>query len=637
MLKVKRIILSLCCFICIMLINNVKVLAYESVERMAGSDRYQTSIKILQNNWQQSDYIVLASGENFPDALCAAPLAQKYNAPVLLVEKNSISDSAIGEINRLGVKNAFIIGGTGVISENIEGQLINLNISYTRIQGIDRYETSVKVAELIGTTNGAVITSGENFPDALSIAPIAGKRQMPILLSTAHSLPEKVSQFIGSNIASQYYVVGGSGVISDSVLSGLINYKRLSGSNRYETNLAVINEFLDTVSTNEIYIATGEAFPDALSGSAAAAKTNSLIVLTNNIDCTAQSIIQVHLANISTVKVLGGTSRVSEGLLDKVLNRVKTSKLVLGYATYYYSGDNSSYNSLEGNSDLISEIATDTFTTDGYGNIKGVVPENQISYANNKNIKTFAMITNNFDGSITKALLGSYVNRTNLINNILAALKANNYKGVNIDLEGIYYSDRDYYTTFVRELYNRLHPEGFLVTAALPAKTRDVINETWTWAFDYSEVSKYLDQVVLMTYDEHYFGGTAGPIASIGWVQKVINYAVTVIPKEKILLGIAGYGYDWSSSGSKAYGVGQAYNIASQYGASVKWDSTSQSPYFYYVDSKAVQHSVWFENSTSIAYKLDIVNNEGLLGVALWRLGLENSDYWTTIKNKFGY
>lgn len=310
-------------------------------------------------------------------------------------------------------------------------------------------------------------------------------------------------------------------------------------------------------------------------------------------------------------------------------------KLIFGYAVYYYSGDSSSYNSMVNNSLLINEIGTDTYKTDGLGNVTGLVPTNQLTYANSNNIKSLAMITNNFDGSIAKTLLESSANRQNLITNITAALKANGYKGVNVDLEGVYAADRSYYTTFISELYNALKPQGFMVTAAVPAKTYDSTTDGWSGAFDYAALSSYVDQLVLMTYDEHYPGGTAGPIASIGWVQKVINYAITVVPKEKLLLGTAAYGYDWSSNGTKAYSISQCNNLAATYGVQIQWDPVSQSPYFNYTDSTGIQHTVWFENGTSLGYKLDLVNTSNISGIAIWRLGLEDSNYWSTIKIKF--
>jgi spore germination protein YaaH len=312
-----------------------------------------------------------------------------------------------------------------------------------------------------------------------------------------------------------------------------------------------------------------------------------------------------------------------------------SKKLILGFATYYYSGDTSSYNTMAANTSTLDEIATHTYTTDGSGNISGLVPSSQITYANTNNIKALAMVANNFDGVIAKTLLESSTNRQALINNILNAVKTNGYKGVNIDLEGVYYYDRSYLTTFMSELYSTLHPQGFYVSMAVPAKTSDSPTASWSGAYDYTALASYADQIILMAYDEHYPGGTPGAIASIGWVENVIKYAVTAIPKEKLLLGTAAYGYDWSSNGTKAYGIIGIYNLASTYGTSIKWDSVSQSPYFTYTDTSNINHTVWFENAQSLNYKLDLVNSYNLAGIGIWRLGLENSDYWTSIESKF--
>lgn len=312
-----------------------------------------------------------------------------------------------------------------------------------------------------------------------------------------------------------------------------------------------------------------------------------------------------------------------------------SKKLVLGFTTYYYSGDASSYNSMTANTATIDEIAANTYTTNGNGSLTGLVPTNQLNYANSSGIKALAMITNNFDGNIAKTLLENSTNRQALINNILTSLKANSYKGVNIDLEGVFYYDRSYLTAFMSELYSSLHSQGFYVTMAVPAKTSDSPTSSWSGAYDYAALPNYADQIVLMTYDEHYPGGTPGAIASIGWVENVIKYAAAVMPREKILLGTAAYGYDWSSLGTKAYGINGINNLALTYGAAIKWDSVSQSPYFTYVDSNFISHTVWFENAASVSYKLDLVNSYNLAGIGIWRLGLENSDYWTTVKTKF--
>lgn len=331
-----------------------------------------------------------------------------------------------------------------------------------------------------------------------------------------------------------------------------------------------------------------------------------------------------------------GTSPDSSHINLTTAQSISTSKkLVMGFATYYYSGDNSSYNSIATNTSTIDEIATHTYITDSYGKISGLVPTNQITYANSNGVKTLAMVSNNFDGNIAKTLLENQTNRQTLISNILNAIKVNGYKGVNIDFEGLYYYDRSYLTAFMSELYSTLHPQGFYVTMAVAAKTSDSPTASWSGAYDYATLAKYSDQIVLMTYDEHYPGGTPGSIASISWVETVIKYALTVIPKEKLLLGTAAYGYDWSINGTKAYSISATYNLAANYGATIKWDSVSQSPYFTYSDASGISHTVWFENAQSLSYKLSLVNSYDISGIAIWRLGLENADYWTSIRTKF--
>lgn len=310
-------------------------------------------------------------------------------------------------------------------------------------------------------------------------------------------------------------------------------------------------------------------------------------------------------------------------------------KKVLGFTTYYYSGDTSSLNSMKANTTTIDEIATQTYQTDSSGNITGLIPTNQLTYANSNGIITLAMVQNNFDGNIAKSVLENTTNRQALEKNILNALKLNGYKGVNVDLEGVYYYDRDYYTTFVKELYNLIKPLGYTVTIAVPAKTSDSLTSPWDGAYDYAALASYADQIEIMAYDEHYPGGTSGPVASIGWVQNVVKYAVTVIPSQKIILGVAAYGYDWYSTTTKSYSISGMYNLASTNKAAVLWDNVSETPYFNFVDASGISHSCWFENNQSLGYKLDLVNNYNLCGIGIWRLGLENSDYWTTIKSKF--
>ncbi|WP_034869588.1 cell wall-binding repeat-containing protein [Clostridium lundense] len=314
----KNLMSFFCCVLSVIFLYTFKVCAASDIQRFGGEDRYETSIKISQGNWQDSDYIILVSGKNFPDALSATPLSKKYNAPILLTGSEEIGTNVMEEIKRLSPKYAFIIGGTGAISENVERQLTQKDIVCTRIAGEDRYETSAKVAQKIGTSNGAFITSGENFPDAVSVAAIAAAKEMPILLTKRDKLPDEVKKVMEAN--SKYYVIGGEGSVSPNAVNEIGDYKRIGGSDRYETNAAVINEFKNDLDFSNTYLANGYGFADALSGSAAAAKTKAPIALVSDSFNIKNSIIKYNIDNISTICVLGGTGVISDILVHRIIN-----------------------------------------------------------------------------------------------------------------------------------------------------------------------------------------------------------------------------------------------------------------------------------------------------------------------------
>lgn len=261
-----------------------KVQAQNAVsgERIAGVDRYKTSIEISKFGWQgTSDTVIIATGEDFPDALSAAPLASKYKAPILLTYGNTLKPEFLTELSRLKVTNVFIIGGTGVVPKSIEDQLTLKGIKCTRLSGNDRYETSAAVAKMLDPTGKAAITTGLNFPDALSIAPWAASNGVPILLTEPDELPKFISDYLKEKGISSTYVIGGTGAVNNQVMSKLPKPQRIEGKDRYATNLAILKMFGSEFDLSRVFLATGSNFPDALSGSALAAVTKSPIVLTD--------------------------------------------------------------------------------------------------------------------------------------------------------------------------------------------------------------------------------------------------------------------------------------------------------------------------------------------------------------------
>lgn len=291
--------------------------------RLSGSDRYQTNSKIVQQGWTTSEYAIIASGEGFADALCAAPLAKKYNAPILLTEKNALNLNAKNELTKLDVKNVFIVGGTGVISDNVKSKIELMGIKTNRIYGKDRFETSLQVAKHLGDTNSVVVTNGLGFADALSIAPVAAQNGIPILLTDKSDLSNQIKDFLSNKTYEKSYIVGGSAVVSDKIASQLDNVIRLAGNSRYKTNAAVLNHFSNEFSYDKVYVASGENYPDALSGSVLAASYSSpLILVGKSVDSEVMSSVKAHHEQYNNIIVLGGTGVVGDSLANTVVSGV---------------------------------------------------------------------------------------------------------------------------------------------------------------------------------------------------------------------------------------------------------------------------------------------------------------------------
>lgn len=305
----------------ILFLFNITVNALElpKVQRLAGANRYETNGAICEYGWEKSEYAIISSGNDFPDALCAAPLAYKYKAPILLTEKDNLNSNIEKQLNKLGVKKAFIIGGENVVSPNIEKRLKELQISVERISGNSRYETSVMIAEKVGAKGEVVIACGEDFPDALSIASIAAKCSMPILLTPKSNATKELIAFLNKNNPSEIYVLGGESVISKNVFSELKNPKRIFGNNRYETNIEILKKFSNKVSNKNTYVTSGEDFPDALSSAALASINSSVIVLADKeINENTKEFILNAIKDTQKFVVIGGYAAIP----DRVLNRI---------------------------------------------------------------------------------------------------------------------------------------------------------------------------------------------------------------------------------------------------------------------------------------------------------------------------
>lgn len=234
-----------------------------------------------------------------------------------------------------------------------------------------------------------------------------------------------------------------------------------------------------------------------------------------------------------------------------------------------------------------------------------------------------------------KALLKSLMEDTNaqklLIEDIIRVLNNRCFDGVNMDLEGINKDHRKEYVDFIKALKKELNSK-YTLSLSLPSRTSD--RETWYDGYDYQSLAKIADRVMIMAYDQHHNGGVPGPVAGNDWVEKVINYLLPLIPKEKFQLGLGLYGRDWPETGvGKAIFVQAARDLANAKGIVIQKDETSGVSRFNYIDDCGVKHQVWFEDRDSTKAKMELVKKYQLAGVALWRLGMIPPDIWEIINN----
>ena len=306
------------------------------VLRLSGADRYQTAVAISMEGWKTSQYIVLASGDGddkFADALAGSPISYTLNAPILLTATNELSVSTKGEIIRLNAKNAILLGGTGVISDNVEIQLKSMGIQVERLWGQDRYDTSVKIAEKVRSTkpfSKIFLTSGEEFQYAMMIAPFASKNSIPILFLQKSSLNGLVADAITKWGIFEADIIGNTNIISQSVEDSLKNMglkvNRVYGSNISETNINIINTY--KMDTSHVAVARDDIFADGLAGAPLAAIKNMPIILTGQASTNPDISDFLSKCSLEYAYVLGGVGGVSDYIIPLIRKGIQDSKVL---------------------------------------------------------------------------------------------------------------------------------------------------------------------------------------------------------------------------------------------------------------------------------------------------------------------
>lgn len=314
----------------------------------------------------------------------------------------------------------------------------------------------------------------------------------------------------------------------------------------------------------------------------------------------------------------------------------------------------SSYESFINNTGEISQLALFMFRIDADnpteiekfgGDFSNAYVEDLIRIAHENNIKIYPVVHNLLyeRGDVTvgkntvKAMVATPESRAAFIQNIIELIEGYGFDGVNIDIEDVYLEDSDRLTAFYRELGRALHQRGYFFSVSVPSRVSDEPFNPFSDPFQYAPIGAAVDEFVVMLYNEHGWPGSGpGPVVSIGWMDRVLKYTMTKMPRDKIVAAVSVFGFDFNlDTGRNTYVTYQmAINRAQQYNAQIIFDEVTQTPMYSYTDEQGQRHEVWFEDAKSIRAKVQKAWDLGIKGIALWRLGMEDPAIWTMLRDE---
>ncbi len=278
--------------------------------RISGDNRYETAANLaatIEDEIGVPDTVIVANGENFPDALAASALTDSQY-PILLVQADNIPSDTRDQMNRLAddVDDVLIIGGEAAVSADVEADIADIfeDSDVARISGDDRYATAAAVADEVGYADMVFIVSGQSWADAVTVGGYASSHNIPVLLANASGIPDATSAALETALddgVTRAVIVGGTAVVGSGVEEALVELgfapagiSRIAGADRYATNLAFnVDQFADStakyldageadaLSGLSLMLVTGANFPDALAAAPLAAEKGSHLVLVN--------------------------------------------------------------------------------------------------------------------------------------------------------------------------------------------------------------------------------------------------------------------------------------------------------------------------------------------------------------------
>ncbi|MCR6544671.1 LysM peptidoglycan-binding domain-containing protein [Dehalobacterium formicoaceticum] len=304
---------------------------------------------------------------------------------------------------------------------------------------------------------------------------------------------------------------------------------------------------------------------------------------------------------------------------------------------WFYVHSPAAWRSLQEHYQSISALVPFWYQITDEGEIIDGTNQQVLDFAKRNNLFVYGLFHNfngvSFDTKLIDHVLSDAQLRETLIVNIVNLVEEKGLNGVNIDFEFISPENRDNLTLFMNNLYQRMHPQGYVVTIDVLAKESDNPTNRLSGVYDYRALGEAADQVIVLTQDEHYMSfPDPGPIASLPWVKRILDYTVSQIPAEKVKMAAPVYGYDWPiGAPGRLVTYPEVVSLAERYQAEIQFDTESASPYLDYT-ANGIAHQVWFENAMSFGMKLETAEQYGLGGFASWKLGDEDPAVWAVIE-----
>ncbi|PWA12093.1 spore gernimation protein [Pueribacillus theae] len=255
------------------------------------------------------------------------------------------------------------------------------------------------------------------------------------------------------------------------------------------------------------------------------------------------------------------------------------------------------------------------------------------------------VVTNFEEGTFTTELATAFFTDENLQDQILdeaiRIMIEKGYLGLDFDIEYVGSQNRERYNQFLRKARRRVKEHNFFLSTALAPKLSGEQQGVLYEGHDYPAHGRIVDFIFFMTYEWGWSGGPPMAVSPINQVRGVLEYALSVVPRNKVMMGIPLYGYDWTlpyePGGRRARSISpqQAIELAARYNAAIQYDTESQAPFFTYTDEQNRRHEVWFEDARSIQAKFNLVKELGIRGFFYWVLGRSFPQNWLLVQDNF--